>query len=70
MYLCNKYTKQKQLGAVKRALPSKVESVLQLNLTGKNKDWYQVVAKWIQFPHAIDKLKHASVIELSLGHFF
>ena len=37
--LCNNYAKQKQLIAVKKALPSKVES---MNLTGKKKDWYQV----------------------------
>ena len=38
IYVCNYVAKQKQLGAVKRMLPSKVESMLQLNFTGKNKD--------------------------------
>ena len=42
------YAKQRQLVAVIKALPSKVESMLStLNITGKKKYWYQVVAKKI-----------------------
>ena len=37
------YAKQKQLGAVKMVLPSKVESLF-INMTGKNKNIYQVAA--------------------------
>ena len=60
------FAKQKQLGAVKRALPSNVESLVRtktdiklcqvdqkinhnkcIKTAGKNKDWYQLAAKWI-----------------------
>jgi len=40
------YAKQNSLGAVKRVLPSNVWSIEQVNhnMTGKNKDWYQIAA--------------------------
>ena len=43
LIVCNEYAKQKQFGAVKRALPSKVESLVAI--TGKIKNLYQVAAK-------------------------
>ena len=41
-----------------------------IKTTSKNKDWYQVAVKWIQFSPCygyVAIIKHASVIKLSFG---
>jgi len=50
---------------------------MTLNMTSKNKDWYQVAAKWMQYcpfvaSYSYNKSRvntHATVIKLSFGHF-